>query len=196
MADPVAAARAKIAQLKSEISELEHFLKMYERLSDSAPTSSSVAAPARETGVDAKGRGNVTVQLSVDNVGSGSRGDAESPSRDSRRRPPGAPKPGDIASLMERIIREVGRPMTRGEIVAALEARDVIVPYEDKSRYVGTIAWRNKGLFENIEGRGYWLRGEPMPALTIPDAPDIRRRRDIIGDWPEDQDDPKSGLFA
>ena len=42
------------------------------------------------------------------------------------------------------------------------EARDVEIPATDKARYVGTIMWRNKSKFLNIEGRGYWLRGEPV----------------------------------
>jgi hypothetical protein len=45
----------------------------------------------------------------------------------------------------------------------------VHIPFEDKGRYVGTIAWRHKGTFVNVEGRGYWLRGEPIPpALPTP----------------------------
>ena len=53
--------------------------------------------------------------------------------------------------------------MTRGQINDALEKRGVIVPGKDRSRYVGTIMWRNRDTFESVEGRGYWLKGEPVP---------------------------------
>ncbi len=51
--------------------------------------------------------------------------------------------------------------MSRGEIVDAFDRRDIEIPAKDKARYVGTIAWRNKGVFVNIEGRGYWLSRLP-----------------------------------
>lgn len=70
--------------------------------------------------------------------------------------------PKEIVELMERLIREAGQPLTRGQIVESLERRDVIIPAKDKERYVGTLAWRKKSIFVNIEGLGYWVRGEPM----------------------------------
>lgn len=76
------------------------------------------------------------------------------------------PPPKEIAELMERVIRERGEPMSRGEIVEALERRDVEIPAQDKARYVGTLAWRKKGTFMNIEGRGYWLRNAGIPKLS------------------------------
>jgi hypothetical protein len=66
--------------------------------------------------------------------------------------------------MTERLIREAGHPLTRGEIVKAFEARDVEIPAKDPARYLGTIAWRHKGMFKNVEGLGYWLKGEPMPS--------------------------------
>ena len=58
------------------------------------------------------------------------------------------------------MIRDAGHPLTRGEIAERFALRDVALPGEDKPRYIGTIMWRNKAKFINIEGRGYWLRGE------------------------------------
>ncbi len=79
-------------------------------------------------------------------------------------------KPDNIALVIERVIRDVGQPMQRREIVKALEARDMEIPALDKERYIGTIVWRHKGTFVNVEGRGYWLRDEPVPpGRTIPD---------------------------
>jgi hypothetical protein len=60
--------------------------------------------------------------------------------------------------MVERLIRDVGSPMTRGQIVEALALRDVDLPAADKARYIGTIIWRHKSIFVNLKGRGYWLR--------------------------------------
>ena len=67
-------------------------------------------------------------------------------------------RPDEIAQTIERVIREVGHPLTRGQLVSALERRDIDLPAADKARYLGTIIWRHKKIFVNIEGRGYWLR--------------------------------------
>jgi hypothetical protein len=82
-----------------------------------------------------------------------------------RQRTRGA-RPDEIAMIMERVIRERGEPLTRGQIVEVLEARDVVIPAVDKSRYIGTLAWRHKSTFMNIDGRGYWLRDAGMPPLN------------------------------
>lgn len=151
MSDPAATARMKIAALELEIARLKDFLALYEELSGSGKK-----IAAQEPGfVSREVEGNVAHQVipsaHVDN----------SARRHHRQR--AEMRPHQTAELMERIIRETGHPMTRGEIVEAFERRDVQIPFEDKARYIGTIAWRHKGMFENIEGRGYWLRGEPVP---------------------------------
>ncbi len=66
--------------------------------------------------------------------------------------------PAERAQIVERLMREVGPPMTPGEVVEAFNRRDIEILAKDKSRYLGTIAWRNKHAFINIDGRGYWLR--------------------------------------
>lgn len=158
MSDPASIARARIAALKAEIQRLEGFLAMFDEL---AKGSADVRIfPPEWPGTILTGGNEAPLAASraVDNF----------PPRVPR------PRPSDIAELMARIIREIGRPMTRGQIVEALERRDVQIPYEDKARYVGTIAWRNKGMFQNIEGQGYWLRGEPLPqGLPAEEAPPV-----------------------
>ena len=57
-------------------------------------------------------------------------------------------------------------PMTRGEIAVEIERRGTVLPGNDRSekaKYVGTILWRNSEIFQNLEGKGYWLAGEPFP---------------------------------
>lgn len=160
MPDAVAIAQARINALKAEIKKLEAFIETYnEVLAMDSPSEE----PAHMTANGIPGGGNVTPAQPEKNV------EKRSSQRKSRRA--SGIRPSEIAEHMERIIREVGRPMTRGDIVDAFERRDIRIPYEDKARYIGTIAWRHKGVFENIEGRGYWLRGEALPdqSRTAPD---------------------------
>jgi hypothetical protein len=125
--------------LRAELARIERFIEDYRAFSDEGTIVEPVAVATVGSG------GNLKDNQGVDNY---------------RGRRLGKTAPSEIARLMERIIREVGRPMTRGEIVEAVARRDVEIPAQDKKRYVGTIAWRHKGIFVNVEGRGYWLRAE------------------------------------
>jgi hypothetical protein len=72
-------------------------------------------------------------------------------------------RPADFVRIMEGILKDVQRPLSRGEFVEQIEKRGHVIPSEDKPRYLGTILWRNGKIFENHEGRGYWLAGKPLP---------------------------------
>src|SRR5205807_4316658 len=141
-------ARKRLTELKRQIAELERFVQMYEELDAGTDADQSDIQAARLNGT-------LIGNKLVDNV-----------SR-ARRRKRG--RPAEIVAIIERIIRDAGRPLTRGEIVEALEQRDVHIPAEDKQRYIGTIAWRHKSVFGNVGGLGYWLIGEPLPkAMGLP----------------------------
>jgi hypothetical protein len=58
--------------------------------------------------------------------------------------------------MARRILLEHGKPMTRSELLKALEERDVFLAGEDKAKYLGTIMWRMKEAFVNLDGHGYW----------------------------------------
>jgi hypothetical protein len=138
MSTPIENARKRLAALRVEAAEIERFIAMYERFDDKN------VSWAQPSNVGNSEETHPQKSKPVDNLG-----------RD-------GPRPTEIAEMMERLIREVGRPMTRGEIVSAFAARDFEIPGTDKGRYLGTIAWRNKGKFVNIEGRGYWVRSLPL----------------------------------
>lgn len=85
-----------------------------------------------------------------------------------RQRQRNVMSPRQLANLAQEIIIEGGRPMTRSELVDAIEARGVPLAGADRVKNLGTILWRS-GQFENLEGRGYWPRGAgPAPE---PDSP-------------------------
>lgn len=80
--------------------------------------------------------------------------------------------PAELVRLATGALKDIGKPLTRGALVEVLEARGALLPgstKEIKGRYLGTIMWRNQKQFENIEGKGYWLRGRPVP-LTPTDV--------------------------
>lgn len=148
---PLDKALQRLAQLQREEAELRKFISMYQQLEGDGVHSHTESGRRVDDkqlkGNDDDKEGN----LPVDNYAQ----------RNRKNRPPG-PTPKETAALMERVIRERGEPMSRGEIVQAFDRRDVEIPAQDKARYVGTIAWRNKGTFVNIEGLGYWIRGLPF----------------------------------
>ena len=147
MSTPVENARKRLAALRLEAAEIERFIALYERFS------SDPLAPAEANVSGTLGHSGETYPQNLSYVDSGD---------NSWQTPRRGPRPTEIAQMMERLIREVGRPMTRGEIVDAFDRRGMDIPAKDKARYLGTIAWRQKSIFTNVEGRGYWLRNVPI----------------------------------
>jgi hypothetical protein len=77
--------------------------------------------------------------------------------------------PREIASAVRDVLLDAKRPMRRGEIVTALEARGVPLGGKDKNKNVGTIIWRHPQQFISLERLGYWLRDVPLPGVYSPD---------------------------
>jgi hypothetical protein len=146
MPTPIEKARKRLAEVLAEAEEIRRFIDLYERFSDDSG-SGLLQRPVINS--------QETYPQELKAVDSGD----NSPRRS-------GPTPRELTSMMERIIREVGRPMTRGEIVEALARRDVEILAKDKQRYIGTLAWRNKGTFVNIDGLGYWLRNVMLVTRT------------------------------
>jgi hypothetical protein len=139
MAEPIEEARKRLAWHREQVRRHEDFLRLYEKLS----------SPNAEHDESWKQEPEETKEP------------VEKPVERRRLSMRGGATPREIVDVMVRVIRERGQPMTRGEIVEALEARDIDLPAADKNRYIGTIAWRHKAFFKHIEGRGYWVSGEP-----------------------------------
>lgn len=73
-----------------------------------------------------------------------------------KRGPYGSPAEEIVAAALQ-AVHETGRPLTRYELVKAVEAKGKVVGGVDKSRNMGTILWRSKA-FEN-NGEGYRPKG-------------------------------------
>lgn len=135
-------------ELERELKDIEQFLRAYKRFAgrDSGRVKSSEDTQPVNEAAGANFAQLVPFRFSV-------------PASPTKRRG----RPGDFASIVEGILRQEGRPMTRGELATAVEAAGHTIPSVDKARYLGTILWRHDRKFENIENRGYWLRGEKIP---------------------------------
>lgn len=85
--------------------------------------------------------------------------------REPRRRNPTPPK--QLAELAREEILAAGHPMTRGELVDALEKRGVEMVAKDKAKNLGTILWRFPDMFINMPKEGYWPKDVPPPGKMV-----------------------------
>jgi hypothetical protein len=81
-----------------------------------------------------------------------------------------------MAKEVRQMILERRVPMTRTDIVEALELKGIPVAGQDKSKAIGTIMWRMRDRFRNIEGLGYW-------PLDLPYPPEPAERTEVRGDF-------------
>jgi hypothetical protein len=121
-------------ELERELAEIEQFLKLYDRFS------SGTVAEQNDAHNSPKAVENAHQEDALDDG---------APRRRLRTK--------DIADLAERLIAAEGRPLSRTELVARMEANGLDLPSADKARYIGTILWRNRDRFVNLAGRGYQL---------------------------------------
>lgn len=103
-----------------------------------------------------------------ENVSGPTRADVPRPARSQRN------DPTEVAKRAEALIREHGKPLQRGELVRRIEASGMPLHTGDKGKYIGTILWRQRDKFVNVEGQGYWIVGLPVesaPMELILDSP-------------------------
>ncbi len=77
--------------------------------------------------------------------------------------------PKAVADGVEAILQGASQPVQRGKLIAMLEGNGLPIQSQDKSKYIGTILWRNRERFINVDGRGYWLKSRPVPS-PFPDT--------------------------
>lgn len=133
MSDTIAEAIERRARLAKELALLDQYIELHERLFGDARKPISATAYISEEGDTVAAHG--------------------------RQEPRTRNDPKAIADAAERIICEAGRPIKRGELVRRIEATGLTLNTSDKGKYIGTILWRERQRFENIEGEGYWVVG-------------------------------------
>jgi hypothetical protein len=130
-------------ELQKRLAEIDEFLRLYRRFSETDEV----------PGVD---------QGAVENRSEPIHRPPREPIQGPTRKGPKA-----VVDVSTGILQDAGQPLTRGELATELELRKVMLPGKDaesRARYVGTIMWRHRhDRFEHIAGKGYWLRGVPIP---------------------------------
>lgn len=94
-----------------------------------------------------------------------------------RHMPAHTVRPKDVGPIARRLMLDNGRPMTRTELLEALKQNGVQLAGSDEARYLGTIMWRLRDEFINIEGRGYWPRDIPCEAVGYVPGDDEENER-------------------
>ena len=175
-------ALARRAQLRRELEEIEGFLALYDRFKSlgSAQATLGIIAPATVAPVAGPAPSFASIDLENEDSG-GAKEEQSSPS------PPQVAGKGlsreELRPHIEAIIREAGRPLTRGNLLRKLDQRGTPVGGQaDRAKNMGTIMWRLKEHFVNLPGYGYWLKDVPYPALQYnPESPDADYR-ETLGD--------------
>jgi len=129
--------------LKRQLSEIEEFLRLWQRVFG---TEGEQSSPPNLLPTPPKMR-----------VGLGANHPKRSPTR------------SRVATIARKVILTKGAPMTRGELVAAFEARGEPIAGSDPSRNMGTIMWRLRDSFINIDGHGYWPKDVPLNSPELRD---------------------------
>jgi len=148
-------------ELQKRLAEVERFLRMYKQFSGNSDATDDVESPVKTVNesihVDKK-KSPLARLLKLTRAG-----------------------PPSVVAVSKGILQDIGTPLTRGELAAELEMKKVHLPGKDKesrARYVGTILWRHPDHFEHVAGRGYWLKGVPVPE-NEQEKRDLRER-DLI----------------
>ncbi len=131
MTQVIEKARTKLAQLEAEAARIRDFIAVYEALA--VNDSVDIGDSVEAEMISAKGK--VTGKKTGDRA-------------------------EKIVKMAKIVLRERQRPMTRSELVQALEARGLVIGGSDKNKNMGTVLWRSKE-FTNIEGEGYWPKDVP-----------------------------------
>lgn len=89
-----------------------------------------------------------------------------------------------ILQITAQLIRESGRPLTRGEVLNGLERMNVNVIAANKAKYLGTLLWRNKDVFISTDGDGYDLVERQTP--PEPPWPQPKPQMPKLPEWPRE----------
>jgi hypothetical protein len=135
-------------ELQRELKEVEDFLRLYRQFAEGQKENVSEPTRAR---VDAKGA------VSDPYV---------NPSRN------------EVGKYAKELMLKTGRPQVRGAIVDYLREVGRPLKVKDPGQSVGTIMWRLRDQFQNVEGHGYWPTD-----VGLPD--DIQEEQDKAAEWEE-----------
>ncbi|MBL4598612.1 MAG: hypothetical protein JKX93_06535 [Rhizobiaceae bacterium] len=74
--------------------------------------------------------------------------------------------PKEVVRITQEILNEVNIPMPRSKILQALKDRGIVIGGSNPANTLGTTLGRNKDLFINLDGYGYWLITRDCPQVS------------------------------
>jgi hypothetical protein len=148
------------AELRTQLKEIDKFLELYEEFKVPGD-------PAQPTfQIHYRGEGLPEQSESESEQAGEMKADEMTPSQETEEGEDGVPGLTRAALLphIKATILEAQRPLTRGQLLQKLDMKGVRVGGKaDRSKNMGTIMWRLREHFVNLQGFGYWLRDRPFP---------------------------------
>lgn len=96
--------------------------------------------------------------------------DAPVDKSDSVRRRPVNPPRDEVGDVVEALLTEWGKPASRAQLFAELPSHGITIQGTNPEMVFSTMLWRMADRFERIKGRGYWLKGQPVPERGLRDV--------------------------
>jgi hypothetical protein len=131
--DPVfEKAQKRLEEIEREAQEIKLFLKLHQKFSEQdgpKPITATMRLPVAYANAGRVAEGRPTRNL---------------------------PKHKMADVVRKVLVEERRKPMTRTELVDALEMKGIPVAGTDPSKALGTILWRLRDQFVNLTGWGYW----------------------------------------
>lgn len=152
------------SELRDELNEIDRFIRLYNKFKSAGSPQQSLKLDEPEPEHDAEQKESIAV----------SSGDMESakPQNNSFTPPPRGYTKEMLKPHLRDVIKDANKPLSRSQLLRALDARRIPVGGSNRPKNMGTIMWRLSDDFVNLDGFGYWPREEPYaPAGYDPSAP-------------------------
>jgi hypothetical protein len=140
------------SHLRAQLREIERFIELYQELRKPTPSEQAELALADDSGTTqehdktASGEDGASTEVRV-------------PDEDEEA---GGLSRVELLPHIRAVIEDAGKPLTRGQLLMKLDSRGAKVGGKaNRSKNMGTIMWRLRDDFVNLQGLGYWLRDRP-----------------------------------
>lgn len=138
------------ARLRRDLEKVEEFIAMYDRFAASSPENASAETwdqKANINPVTAPGADAAQAALGLNPP-------------DSRKRVSGNPKPAEVIRAVKDLLTARGHPMTRRQLLAALDEAGLKIRGANPLKVLGTNLWRAHDDIVSLDGHGYWLKNK------------------------------------
>lgn len=152
------------AELRDELSEIDRFIRLYNKFKSISSPQQSLKLEEPEPEQQEFGSEQIESNSAADNPAADAGTDDESFA---------PPRRGFTKEMLKphlrAVILEAGRPLSRTQLLRALDRRKIPVGGSNRPKNMGTIMWRLGEDFVSLEGLGYWPKDKPYgPAGYVP----------------------------